>query len=179
MIAHADRLTVARRAGADDARVESIARGVLHHARRELAVELDADRDAERGVSVDVVRRPVERVDDPADARTARVFGRLLAEDGIVGPFGEDRIDDHALGLAIDLGHHVGRARLGVHLLHTTEPGSMHAGAGPRGPGGENDERGEIAHRPRLTPDALSSSSCGSRPTRAGGETSAPPAFRP
>lgn len=56
----------------------------MHHADDALAVDLDPDRDRIRGIAMDEVGGPIQRIEDPADPRTA----------GDVSPFWESHRRD-------------------------------------------------------------------------------------
>jgi hypothetical protein len=94
--------------------------------------DLDADRDRVGRVAVDVVRRPVQGVHDPADARAPRSARALLAEDRVVGSTRDDALDDQALGLAIDLGHEVVRGPLLVDVEQPSTSGGVELGGARR-----------------------------------------------
>ncbi len=80
------------------------------------AVHLDADGHRPGGQPVEVIHRPVDRVDDPAHAAEAGLGAALLAEEGVLRPGARDRRPDRLLRGGVHLGHHVGRA--GLRLGH-------------------------------------------------------------
>src|SRR5439155_12712770 len=50
----------------------------------------------------------------PGDVRGARTPASLLTDHGVVGPRLAQAVHDQRLGLAVDVGHHVGERRLGL-----------------------------------------------------------------
>src|SRR5204863_9810828 len=89
-----------------------VVRRVVHDTGDGCTVDLGRYRHAERGHAVEVVGRAVERVDVPLHARCARDGGALLADHAVVRASGLDAADDQCLRRPVDLGDHVGRARL-------------------------------------------------------------------
>ena len=115
---------------------------VDHHAGQQLAAlhavvdhrrvdALGGDRHREPGVAVEVVGGAVERVDHPADAARAGSGRALLAEDAVVGTGRQQRVDDELLGGPVDLGDHVGAARLGAHRRPLAVEPVEQQGGGP------------------------------------------------
>ena len=119
----------------------------MHDAHGGLAVDLDRDRDPVARVPVQVVRGPVDRVDDPADAGGRLGARALLGQHPVAGSLAPDPVDDQALAGLVDLGDHVGRRRLRAHA------GARLAQALEREPGrlggevpGEGEQRLELGH---------------------------------
>ena len=79
-----------------------------------LAVDLDRDGDRVGRVAVDVVGRPVQRVDDPAHPARPVARRALFSEDGVVRPLVAQALDDEALRGPVHLADEVGRRRLGL-----------------------------------------------------------------
>ena len=60
----------------------------------------------------EVVDRPVEGIDVPADAARAAGARPFFGNEGIIRPTGANRRDDRALGTLVSLRNEIGRARL-------------------------------------------------------------------
>jgi len=110
-------LAVAECAGAVLGGEEEVAQRLVDHAGDGLAVLAQPDRDTPHRKVLEVVRRAVERVDDPrarglAVARAAA----LLAQEPVVGTLLADRGHDGLLALAVGIGDPV-VARLEVRVL--------------------------------------------------------------
>ena len=103
-------------------REELVLHGVVHDADLADPVPLDADRDREVGKAVRVVRRAVERVDDPQEAARPRLPGGLLAYDGIVGARVSDALEDPLLGEPVDLGHEIDLGALRLDRVGLVDP---------------------------------------------------------
>ncbi len=85
---------------------------VADHSCDGLAVVLRRDRDGEPRETVEIVRRAVDRIDQPANARCSRDNSAFLTDDGVVRPARVDASDDQTLGSAVHIGDHVGARRL-------------------------------------------------------------------
>ncbi len=111
---HADPSAVPVRTAVARRSEHVVVQGVDHHAGHDLTVERGRDRHGEARVAVEIVGRAVDRVDDPLDARRARLGRAFLADDRVVGPSCVNGRDDVVLGGTVHLGHHVGPRRLGL-----------------------------------------------------------------
>ncbi len=148
LVRDADRLPVAGRLAAADGGEAVAVERVVHDPHGGLAVDLDRDRDPVARVPVQVVRGPVDRVDDPADAGGRLGARALLGEHPVAGSLAPDPVDDQALAGLVDLGDHVGRRRLRAHARARLaqalerEPGRL-GGQVP----GKREQRLELGHR--------------------------------
>jgi hypothetical protein len=115
-ISHRYRLSVTGRALADHARIHAITRRVMHYADCPPPVNLDSDRDRMRGIPMDEVCRPVQRVKNPANAGVAAEVRALFADDLIMRAAGLNNPDKLTLGFAVNLGHEVGCRPLRIDL---------------------------------------------------------------
>ena len=89
------------------------ARGVVHDRGQPAVGVVGRDAHAPLGDPPEVVDRPVERIDEPADARSALGGGALLGHQRVARAGGEDRPGDQLLGRAVGVADQVGAAGLG------------------------------------------------------------------
>ena len=75
-------------------------------------IDLERDGDRVDRQAVGIVRRPVQRVDDPATPGAAGRRPRLLGEDGVAGERAPQTIHDQRFALCVHLGHQVGGTTL-------------------------------------------------------------------
>src|SRR5207253_988384 len=94
---HRETRVVERRAGAALADEELVAARIVDDAELDDAVALETDADGVDGQAVRVVRRAVERIDDPAPAGAARASAAFLGEDAVVGELRLECRDDERL----------------------------------------------------------------------------------
>ena len=112
---HADPVIVEERAAPARRREEVVAARIVDHRLRDLAPVREGDRHAVLRKAVQEVGRAVERIDDPdvLGRRVGALRRAFLGEDRVVRIRGEQRLDDLALRLAVDLAHEVLRALRG------------------------------------------------------------------
>ncbi len=101
-LAHADLVAVELRALAAARAEDLLAQRIVDDAVLDLARARDGDRHGEHRKAVHVVRRAVERIDDPLILVVA-ARAALLGEDRVLGIVVADDLDDRFLGRAIDL----------------------------------------------------------------------------
>ena len=118
--------------------------------------DLRGDGDRPGGIAVQVVDRPVDRVDDPAHPAGARDVAAFLAEQPVVGPGGQQARPDELLGRVIHLGDDVGRRALGrqrryARLSRPASSDSRPRGRppGPARAGSPGRRRRAVAHESR------------------------------
>ncbi len=97
-------LAVEEGAGTAAGRVEIAGDRIVDDADGDLAVLLEGDQRRPEGNVTDEVLRAVDRVDDPPSLARARA-AEFLAEHPVLRERAAEDLDDHALGLAIGLGH--------------------------------------------------------------------------
>ena len=101
-LADANAPAVELRALAAARREDLLAQRVVDDAVLELALARDADRHRELREAVQVVRRAVERIDDPLVLVVA-ARAAFLGEDRVLGVVVADDLDDRGLGGLVDL----------------------------------------------------------------------------
>ena len=126
---------VAGRAVAAGGREQLAADGIADGGGQRAVLVLERDGGAPAAEAVEVVQRPVERVDDPG--ALAGALGALLAEVAVAGALARDQLDRGALGGPVDLGHDVRRRVLGAHAPGVALPGERDLRRGPGRGGGQ------------------------------------------
>jgi hypothetical protein len=117
------------------------ARGV-GHAERQRSLDLEADRHAKERKAVGVVGRAIERIDDPAVARVAAgVRTALFAQDGMRRKCRQNRAQDLALALQVDVGDDVD-GTLVADLVDRVDPAAQQLAGGR---GGLDRDRSGVA----------------------------------
>jgi len=101
---------VEARTGAAPGAEELVQLRRVDDAGEESVAVLQSDRHAVHRVAVDVVRRAVERVHDPAVGGRSRLDAPLLPEDPVVGPGGADPLDHAPFDREVELRHEVAPA---------------------------------------------------------------------
>jgi len=122
-----------------------------------LARPLERDRDAEERIGVREVRRPVERVDDPAELLAGRRAAGFLAEPAVSREAARELGLDEAFAAPVELGHQVdaapedGLAFLGSRSLGRCRSRRIRWGLGRKTPAAEHcrskqHRAGETSH---------------------------------
>ena len=107
------RTTVEERAAATLGREKFLPCRIVDGADLRDAVDLECERRAENRHAVRVVRRAVDRIEDPAWPRRAgRRPAQFLGEDGVIGKALGDERPKHALDCKVDLGDEIDLAFL-------------------------------------------------------------------
>ena len=80
-----------------------IQHGVVDGAKTDLPFYLQGNGDAEDRIAVGVVRRPVERIDDPAEIGAVRDFRGFFRQDVVIGKGSADPFHNQRLGETVHL----------------------------------------------------------------------------
>ena len=94
-------------------REQFVAGRVEDDAHGQLPVDLQRNGDAVVGEAVHVVRRAIERIDEPAAGRFGVLAQALFADEAMIGKRGVNQVVDHLLRRDIGLGDQIGPRLLG------------------------------------------------------------------
>src|SRR5262249_19223133 len=122
-------------------REDLLADGVIDYPMLEASLDLTGDGDRKNGETVEVVRSPIERVDDPEDVAFSRASA-LLGQKSVVGIVFADELEDLALGRMIDFADEI-VAPLGGdrQRLEAVEAADDDFTGGAGGPDGDIEKR--------------------------------------